>query len=279
MKAKIYSETGKKSGELELPEIFSEEFRPDIIKKAYYVELSRSFQPKGAFELAGQQTSAAGMGPGAGRSRIPRVKSGPHRGGHAIQGHKYRSKGRGFSAAGRGAIMPGTVGGRQAHPPKPEEVLIEKINKKELRKAYRSAIAATSNKEVVIARGHKIDQIESVPIIVSDNVLKISKTSEFEKLLISLGLKDELQRSANKKIRAGKGKRRGRKYKKPKGILIILPEKSSESFKKAARNIPGVDVSSAKTVSISMLAPGANPGRLVILTKSAIDELEKRFEK
>jgi len=86
-------------------------------------------------------------------------------------------------------------------------------------------------------------------------------------------LKEELDRAKKKKIRAGKGKRRGRKYKKKKSALIIVPEKCD--LQKAARNIPGIEISLIKNLNVEKLAPGNNPGRLTIFTKSAVEQLNK----
>ena len=55
---------------------------------------------------------------------------------------------------GRGAEAPNTVGGRRAHPPKAEKEWELKINSKERKKAFRSALAATAQESYVSARGH-----------------------------------------------------------------------------------------------------------------------------
>ena len=45
------------------------------------------------------------------------------------------------------------------------------------------------------------------------------------------------------------------------------------SLAKAARNVPGVDVVSAKDLSAEHLAPGGDLGRLTVWTTKAIEEI------
>jgi large subunit ribosomal protein L4e len=46
---------------------------------------------------------------------------------------------------------------------------------------------------------------------------------------------------------------------------------------KASRNIPGIDVTTAKNLNAELLAPGGVPGRLTIYTESAVKALENAF--
>ena len=188
-----------------------------------------------------------------GRARLPRVKL---------------PKGR----FGDVARIPQARGGRTAHPPLVEKKIVEKINKKERRKAIRSAIAATACKELAIKRGHKIDA--GIPIILDDSFEKISKTKEvlalFEKLF-----KKELNRTKEVKIKAGRGKTRGRKFKKKKGPLVVFLKECAAM--KASKNITGVDVSLVKKLNADLLAPGGQPGRLTVFTESSLNELDKLF--
>jgi len=170
-----------------------------------------------------------------------------------------------------GAFGPQTVGGRQSHPPKAEKIWAKKINEKERRKAIRSAIAATVQKDIVIGRGHKIPQ--RYPLIIDASMDSLSKTKEVEKMLISLGFEAELERSAKKSIRAGMGKNRGRPYAKKKGLLIVTLKRGA--LAEAAKNMPGIDVVDVKNLNAEMLAPGAKPGRATIWSSAAISALEK----
>jgi large subunit ribosomal protein L4e len=83
--------------------------------------------------------------------------------------------------------------------------------------------------------------------------------------------KELLKTKKAKKIRAGKGKRRGRKYKFAKGPLLVIKE--DYGIVKAMKNIPGFEVAKIENLSIELLAPGAMPGRFVIWTQSAFNEL------
>ncbi len=264
MKAKVYDLNGNEVKEIDLPRVFSEEIRPDLIRRATLAILSSGYQPKGTFPLAGLQTSAKYVGRrgryhamiNRGISRLPRI-IGP----------------KGY--IGEVRRVPQAKGGHRAHPPKVEKIIEEKINKKEKRKATASAIAATAVPELVKKRGHRTEELKSLPIIVTDDLEKLSKTKEVKRVLEKLGLSAELERTSEKKIRAGKGKMRGRKYKKKKGVLIVTG--SHAPVHKATRNIPGTDVCPAKELNAYLLAPGGDPGRLTIYTESAITEIGKRF--
>ena len=165
-------------------------------------------------------------------------------------------------------MAPGVVGGRRAHPPKSERNWTEKINKKEKNLAKNSAIAATSDLEIVKKRGHKFDEKITLPIIVDNKFEVIKKTKDVIKALDNLGLYDDVIRSLNgKHIRAGRGKTRGRKYKIPKSILIVAMK---DDIQKSSKNISGVDTVKPDQINIEHLAPGGDPGRLTIFTKSAL---------
>jgi len=262
MKADIFDLNGKKKGSIELPPQFREELRADLIKKAVLAIQSHKRQPYGASHEAGKRHS----------TEVPKRR------------RKYRGcYGKGVSRVPRkvlsrqgtyfnwvGAEAPGTVGGRKAHPPKAEKDWYEKINAKERRKAIRSAIAATAIEAIVKKRGHKVT---AVPTIIESTFEKVSKTKDVIDALSKIGLEAELERASQKKIRAGKGKMRGRKYKKKKGPLIVVSERCS--LQRSALNIPGVDIINVKSLNAELLAPGCAPGRLTIWTDKAIERMAK----
>jgi len=248
--AKIFNLEGKLIGKTNLPPIFGTPLRPDVIKRAVLAIQSNRFQPQGRDPMAGKRTSAESRGVGLGISRVPR-KKGP---------------------AGRAALAPGTVGGRLAHPPTSEKNIVKRIPKKEKRLALLSAIAATASKEVVTLRGHSIEDVPAIPLIVTDDLERLKKTREVEETLIHLGVLSDIYRvRESRKIRAGKGKRRGRKIKQAIGPLIVLAE--NKGVIEAARNIPGVDIVTVESLNAEILAPGAHPGRLTIWTEGAIKKL------
>ena len=80
---------------------------------------------------------------------------------------------------------------------------------------------------------------------------------------------------ASRKIRAGKGKRRGRKMKQAVGPLIVVVE--NKGLADAASNIPGVDIVAVNDLNAEVLAPGAHPGRLTLWTSGAIERLGKLY--
>jgi large subunit ribosomal protein L4e len=79
----------------------------------------------------------------------------------------------------------------------------------------------------------------------------------------------------SRKIRAGKGKYRGRKIKQAVGPLIVVAE--NKGIMEAARNIPGVEVVTVNNLNAEILAPGTHPGRLTIWTNSAIEKLNELY--
>jgi len=247
-KVNIYRIDGTSKEQIDLPDIFNTPYRPDIIRKAFNILRSNKRQSYGSDPLAGTKHAVASAGKGRGMSRVPRLTQGQ-----------------------RGALAPCVVGGRRAHPPKSERNWKEKINKKEKTLAKNSAIAATANKEIITKRGHKYNDKITLPIIIDDKFEKITKTKDVITALDKLGVYDDILRAANgKHIRAGKGKARARKYKKPKSILIVS---TNVEIQKSSKNLSGVDVVKPKEINIEHLAPGGEPGRLTIFTKSAIKEI------
>ncbi len=241
MKANVKAINGSVLHEIELPAVFDEAYRPDLIRRAILAYQSEQYQPHGADPLAGLRTSAVGWGSKRGEAKIPRIKNGS-----------------------RAAKVPNVKGGHPAHAPKAEKILVEKINKKEKAKAIRSAIAATVNTELVTARGHKFEG--EAAIIVDDSFEQIVKTAEVKLALMALGLWADLERARlSRNIRAGRGKIRGRKYKQAKSVLIVT---SGEFL--AGANIAGVDCVSVNALNINVLAPGADAGRLTVWTEAAI---------
>ncbi|MEM1899466.1 MAG: 50S ribosomal protein L4 [Zestosphaera sp.] len=252
-KVPVYDASGNIIGEVVLPNVFSFPVRKDLIRRAFLASFTARLQPKGRDPLAGKRRVGESWGIGHSVARVPRLDN------------------------GRAVLAPMTRGGRLAHPPRVEKVVRERINKKEKVRAIASAIAATSHPELVRLRGHLFEK-EVLPIVVDDQALSVVKTSDAKKLLKGLGVFVDVERAHNKtRIRAGKGKMRGRRYVRPKSLLIVVHEENLDTYK-AFRNLPGVDVVPASMLSVIHLAPGGVPGRLTIYTKSALEVLRKRFE-
>jgi large subunit ribosomal protein L4e len=252
--AKIFDLQGKPTGETALPAVFKTPLRPDVIKRAVLAIQSNRLQPQGRDPMAGKKTSAESRGTGMGIARIPRVKGG----------------------GGRAALAPSTVGGRQPHPPRAEKKIVKRIPRKEARLALCSAVAATASETVVASRGHRIEDVPGFPLIVTDSIEELKRTGELEAALTNLGVLSDLSRvKDSRKIRAGKGKRRGRKMKQAVGPLIVVAE--NRGIFNAASNLLGVDVSTVKELNAEMLAPGTHPGRLTLWTNGAIERLDKLY--
>jgi len=245
MKAQIITLSGDVAREIDLPGIFDTEYRPDLIKKAVLSLQSRRYQPHGTNPRAGLNTSAESWGSGRGVAQVPRIKGG-----------------------NRVARIPQAVGGRAAHPPRTEKVLIEKINKKESRKAIRSALAATASEDLVRARGHQFSC--TLPVVMEDRLEACTKTGEVIAALEAAGIAGDLVRAkTTRKVRPGRGKMRGRRYKQRKSVLIVTGDEPL----RAARNIPGVDAVTVGELNAELLAPGTHAGRLTVYTESAIRKL------
>ena len=258
-------ELGKK---VSLPDSFSSEIRSDLVKLAVASARANRRQAYGSNAHVGKRKPMSGMK-------------------HSVE---WWGKGRGVSrimrrtGQRRGAQNPHTLGGRRAHGPKVEKDWSRKLNRNERRLARNSALAATTNIEMVSGRGHRFaEEISSLPIVLGDyseNGEKIDieafnlsgGTRKVNAIFEALGLGDDLRRARDgRKIRAGKATMRGRVHKTPKSVLLVVASK--DGLAKAARNLPGVDVVAAKDLSAEHLAPGGDLGRLTVFTKAAVEAL------
>ncbi len=245
----IYGLDGKVKGSFDLPRVFTTPFRPDLIRRAVVSAQANKRQRYGPSREAGMRHATSTWGKGRGVARVQRL----------TQGRK-------------GAESPNNVGGRRAHPPRPEHSFEKKINLKEKRFAKASALAATSDEGKVRARGHKFKEGITLPIIIDDKLETMDRTRDIMEVLRSLGIDEDIKRSHDgKHIRAGRGKMRGRRFRQPRSILFVASEGSAVLI--GARNLPGVNTSTPSQINTELLAPGGDPGRLVVFTKKAISSL------
>ena len=252
--AKIFDLQGTSTGNVALPDVFSTPLRPDVIKRAVLSIQSSRLQPQGRDPMAGKRTTAESRGTGSATARVPRIKGG----------------------SGRAAFAPSTVKGRQPHPPRAEKKILKNIPKKEAKLALFSAIAATAQKETVASRGHAIEKVLQIPLIVDNAIEGLARAKEVEDALTSLGVIEDVVRVRDsRKIRAGKGKHRGRKMKQAVGPLIVVV--NGKGLSNAASNVPGVEVTTVTNLNTEMLAPGTHPGRLTLWTSGAIESLNKLY--
>jgi large subunit ribosomal protein L4e len=246
MKAQVKTIEGGVAHDIELPVMFKEEYRPDLIKKAVLALQSTRRQPHGTYPYAGICSSAVGWGSGRGASHVPRIKNGS-----------------------RAAKVPQAKGGREAHPPVVAKILEKQINQKEKQKAFRSAIAASVQEDLVRGRGHLFDG--SVPVVFEDKFETLDRTRDVISALTAAGVFQDVERAKeSRKVRAGRGKMRGRRYKQRKSLLIVTAGQPMRS----ARNLAGVDVVTIDQLNVEHLAPGMQAGRLTVWTESALTRLE-----
>lgn len=251
MKVPVYKKDGSQAGDVDLPAVFSTPVRHDLVRKAVKVSRANARQRYGANPVAGERHATASVGKGRGMSRVPRLTQGRD-----------------------AALAPNVVGGRRAHPPQARKDWGLRINKKERRLAIASAVAATADAELVTARGHRADGVKSFPVVVDDEMLS-GKTKDIHAVLEKLGLDADLARARDgRHIRPGMGKLRGRRYKTPKSVLFVTADGTAP----AVRNLTGVDIVSARGLGAQHLAPGGDPGRLTVYTKSALEQLREAYE-
>jgi large subunit ribosomal protein L4e len=246
MQATVHTVDGEAGGELDLPVVFETTVRPDLIRRAVLAAQANRKQDYGADEYAGLRTPAESFGSGRGMAHVPRE-------------------------GGSAKRVPQTVGGRPAHPPKSEKDRSLSINDKERRQAIESAIAATADAELVRERGHEFDDDIELPLVVTDEFEDLEKTQDALETVEELGLGADIERAEETTIRAGQGTTRGRKRRRATSILFVTSEEPS----RAARNLAGVDVTTAAELDAEVLAPGTDPGRLTLWTESAIAEVDE----
>ncbi|KAI5846415.1 ribosomal protein L4 domain-containing protein [Morchella snyderi] len=243
-----------------LPAVFKSPIRPDIVQQVHTGMAKNKRQPYAVSEKAGHQTSAESWGTGRAVARIPRVSGGgTHRAGQAAFGNQCRS-------------------GRMFAPTKVWRKWHVKVNQGQRRFATASALAASSVAPLVQARGHRVSGVPELPLVVADSAFSsMEKTRAAVALLKSVGAyTDVVKVSKSKKLRAGKGKLRGRRHRQRRGPLLIInpADESASGVVKAFRNIPGVETAPVTALNLLQLAPGGHLGRFVIWTESAFKALD-----
>jgi len=262
MKIPVFSLEGTKKTEISAAKAFKEPVRTDLIKRAVLAEQSEKRQAYGTDPMAGKRTSAHYHGRrGIKHSMMNREMARMKR----IHGSGHLHM--------RARFVPQATKGRKAHPPIAEKVWTKKINVKEWEKALNSAITATADDKLVKERGHLIEGVKHVPIVIEDKIQDVEKSKDILKTLTKLGLEKELERTKETKTRAGRGKTRNRKKIVRKGPLLVTSKAGMAS--KAGANILGFDVVPLNLLTVEDLAPGTVPGRLCIWTQSALAQLEK----
>lgn len=164
-------------------------------------------------------------------------------------------------------------GGHMFAPTKTWRRWHRKININQKRFAVVSALAASALPALVMARGHRIQNVAEVPLVIDDAIESITKTKAAVELLAKIGAQDDVEKAkASKNVRCGKGKMRNRRYVARRGPLIV--HGGSAEVARAFRNIPGVEVAHVDRLNLLQLAPGGHLGRFIVWTKSAFARLD-----
>jgi len=245
-------------GHVTLPAVFTAPIRSDVVHFVHTLIAKNARQAYAVNQHAGMLSPAISWGTGRAVSRIPRVPGG------------------GTSRSGQGAFGNMCRGGRMFHPTKIWRRWHRKVSVNQRRFAVASALAATAVPALVQARGHKIDNVPELPLVLNDSLNKIKRTKEAQSVLANVGADQDVNKAKDsKKIRRGVGKSRNRRYVQRRGPLVIYDV--SEGLDKAFRNVAGVDLATVDNVSLLDLAPGGHLGRFVIWTKAAFEKLDSLF--
>merc|ERR1719272_109735 len=246
------------AGTLKLPGVFHAPIRPDVVHFVHTGMAKNKRQPYCVNKYAGKMPSAASWGTGRAVSRIPRVQGGgTHRSGQGAFGNMCR-------------------GGRMFSPTKQWRRWHRKVNLTQRRYAVASGLAASAVPALVMARGHRIEQLNEVPLVLANSVEKLSKTRDAVALLKKFGAYDDVEKViSSKTLRAGKGKMRNRRFVQRRGPLVVYD--TDNGITRAFRNIPGVELANVNSLNLLQLAPGGHLGRFCVWTQGAFEKLDTVF--
>jgi len=141
-------------------------------------------------------------------------------------------------------------------------------------------LSASALAPLVQARGHRIEKIAEVPLVISDaDFDAVAKTKDAIALLKAIGAGADLERvESSRGIRKGKGKARNRRYVQRRGPLLIHnKERGNDALVSAFRNVQGLDLCNVHRLNLLQLAPGGHVGRFVIWTEGAFKALDNEF--
>lgn len=247
----IFNLEGVQVDSLEKPRIFSYPVHTFLIRRVVDILQTHRKQRQGRDPMAGKRTSAESLGTGYGLARVPRIRG------------TYRA-----------AFVTMAVKGRSAHAPTSMRIVYKRVNRKERRLALVSAISSTGIPELVAKRGHVIEGVKHIPLVVVDDIEAINSTRVAKDILKKLGLWGDIVRVRRaSKARSGKPRLRGRVKRVGRGPLIVVYEDRGVGL--AMRNIPGVDVVELRNLNPEHLAPGGCPGRLTVWSLSAFRKLDE----
>ena len=249
--------TDKIEGSSNMPTVFSAPIRDDLVQFCHSNMALNRRQAHGVYHMAGHEHSAESWGTGRAVARIPRISgSGTHRSGQGAFGNQCRK-------------------GRMFAPLKIWRKWHRKINLNQKRNAVASALAASACAPLVQARGHRIDTVPELPLVV--NSLNSGSTKGLLASLNNLGANADMTRvRRSKRTRAGIGKMKNSRFTMRKGPLVIYGEENG-LVKQSARNLVGVETCNVNRINLLQLAPGGHVGRFIIFTKDAFEKLDSIF--
>jgi large subunit ribosomal protein L4e len=252
------SNAGNVVSQANLPAVMTAPIRPDIVNYVHNLMSKNSRQAYAVSKKAGMQTPAVSWGTGRAVSRIPRVPGG------------------GTSRSGQGAFGNMCRGGRMFAPTKIWRRWHRKINVNQRRYAVSSALAASAVTPLVMARGHRVDAVPELPLVLSDSVNSCSKTKDALAILKAFGADADVQKCKDsRKVRTGSGKMRNRRYVMRRGPLVVYA--NDEGLVRGFKNLPGVECASVDNLNLLDLAPGGHLGRFIIWTEGAFNKLDEIF--
>lgn len=248
-----------KKQQVTLPYVLTSPIRSDVVNFVHTQINKNKRQAYAVTKTAGMQYSAESWGTGRAVARVPRVSGG------------------GTSRSGQGAFANMCRGGRMFSPTKVWRRWHRQVNKNQRRYAVCSALAASALTPLVMARGHRVEQVAEIPLVVNqtafDGIVKTKKAVELLKALHAFEDVQKVKDSHN--IRRGKGKMRNRRYVQRRGPLVVY--KNEGSIVKAFRNIPGIELANVSRLNLLQLAPGGHLGRFIIWTQDAFESLDSVF--
>jgi len=241
-----------------LPSVFKAPIRPDVVQFVHTNMAKNHRQAYAVSPQAGHQTAAESWGTGRAVSRIPRVPGG------------------GTHRAGQGAFGNMCRGGRMFAPTHTWRKWHRKVNVAQKRYAMCSALAASAVPALVMARGHSVEGVAEVPLVIGDSAEGCSQTKKAIEILKSAGAYSDVEKAKNThKIRTGKGKMRNRRYVSRKGPLVVYANDNGVS--RSFRNLPGVECADVSRLNLLQLAPGGHLGRFIVWTRSACEKLDELY--
>lgn len=252
----VYSNEAAVVGNVPMPAVFTAPIRDDTVQFVHSNMAKNRRQAHGVYWRQGHEHSAESWGTGRAVARIPRIGgSGTHRSGQGAFGNMCRK-------------------GRMFAPLRTWRKWHRKVNTTQKRHAVASALAASACAPLVLARGHDVNAVPELPLVVDS--LNVDSTKALLHVLNRVGASASLAHSRRHKARAGQNKMRYSRFTVAKGPLIVYGDENP-LLKRTARNLPGVDTCSVHRLNLLQLAPGGHLGRFVIFTKDAFATLDRVF--